>query len=71
MKFIGELFLIKVLPEVIIQLCATTMLIDSCNEFLINQPKNGCNQSSESNLEGILSLYDNGTLFNNFPRIFL
>jgi len=55
-KFIGELFLIKVLPEVIIQLCATTMMLKSYKEYMTQQMNSVC----ESNLEGILSLYDNG-----------
>ena len=61
-KFIGELFLIKVFPEIIIQLCATTMFIKVFQEF----KKDIMMKTFESNLEGIIILYDLGFYHQNF-----
>lgn len=67
MKFIGELFLIKVLPEILVQLCATTMLFKTIQADLIQN--NGFSNVFENNLEGIIILYDLGLLYFSFFSI--
>lgn len=56
-KFIAELFIMKVLPEIIIQICATALVLKAYSEFMENGPNNF---KFESNIECLIQLYDIG-----------
>lgn len=59
-KFIAELFIMKVLPDIIIQICATSLVLKAYSEFSKNGPNS---YKFESNIESLIQLYDIGLPF--------